>query len=129
MYLALSLGGALGAITRYFLYQLTANWDTVLPYPTLIINLLGCFILGFFFTITLDYLTLSPTIRTGFGTGFVGSFTTFSTFSVENVHLLQQGYIILSLVYMFASLIGGLLFTGIGIYGARRLGQRRVKSL
>lgn len=125
LYFALSVGGALGAITRYFLYQSTTHWGITVPYATLMINLVGCFILGFFFTITLDYLTLSLALRAGFGTGFVGAFTTFSTFSVENVQLLQQGHVPLSLFYMFASLLGGLLFTGLGIYGARWLAGRR----
>lgn len=127
LYLALAIGGALGAITRYFLYQLTAHWETIFPYPTLMINVVGCLVLGFFFTLTLDYFTLHPAIRTGFGTGFIGAFTTFSTFSVENIQLLQQGQVTLSLIYVLASLLGGLLFTGVGVYGARIIG-RRVKG-
>jgi CrcB protein len=128
LYLALSLGGALGALTRYLLYQSMAHWETSFPYPTLLINYLGCLVLGFFFTWTLDYLTLHPAIRTGVGTGFVGAFTTFSTFSVENIRLLEQGQLLLSLLYLLASLLGGVLLAGVGIRGARWLGRRRVRG-
>ncbi|HBI05302.1 MAG TPA: fluoride efflux transporter CrcB [Paenibacillaceae bacterium] len=128
LYLALALGGALGAITRYLLYQSTAYWETTFPYPTLMINLAGCLVLGFFFTLTLDYLILHPALRTGFGTGFVGAFTTFSTFSVENLRLLQQGELTLSLLYVLASLLGGLLCAGIGIHSARWLARRRLRG-
>lgn len=125
LYLALSLGGALGAITRYFLSQSLADWGTSFPYPTLLINYVGCLILGFFFTMTLDYLTISPALRTGFGTGFVGAFTTFSTFSVETVHLVEQGLLVSAFLYILASLLGGLILAGLGIRAARFLGTRR----
>ena len=124
LYLALSIGGALGAMSRYLLSQSMADGGTFFPYPTLFINYLGCLILGFFFTITVEYLTISPALRTGFGTGFVGAFTTFSTFSVETVHLVEQGLLVVAFLYVLASLLGGLILAGVGIRAAQLLGTR-----
>lgn len=126
LYLALSVGGALGAMLRYFIYQVTPDWGTAFPYPTLLINFAGCLVLGFFFTFTLEYLTIPPAIRTGFGTGFIGAFTTFSTFSVETVRFMEKGQFVVALLYVAASLLGGLLLAGIGIRVARIMGVRKV---
>ncbi len=74
------------------------------PWATLSVNVLGCFIMGFLFFLTLDRLTLSPALRTGILAGGLGAYTTFSTFSLETVNLLENGEMLKGALYMCASL-------------------------
>ncbi|MBA2876235.1 fluoride efflux transporter CrcB [Thermaerobacillus caldiproteolyticus] len=114
--IAVGIGGFFGAVLRYCMGQ----WIPVhngFPLPTLIINLLGCLFLGWFFTITLQKIKISPTLRLCIGTGFTGSFTTFSTFSVETVILIKNNQIEMAILYVLLSVVGGiaLAFSGIGL--------------
>ena len=61
------------------------------PYATLCINVLACFLMGFLFVETLERLTISPALRVGILTGFIGGFSTFSTFAMETLLLAEQG--------------------------------------
>lgn len=115
----------MGAICRFLISQHFIVAQSVFPFSTLLINLLGCFILGFFFTFTLDYLTINPAIRTGFGTGFIGAFTTFSTFSVETIQLLQMGFLLQSVLYLLLSLLGCTLLSAFGTYLAHLVGGKK----
>ncbi len=106
------LGGFLGAICRFLL----GNWRFLhnsidFPTGTLIINLVGSFLLGW---IIVNYRDQYPKIFLIFGTGFIGSFTTFSTFSVETLTLLENGKLLLALGYGFISLFAGICFALIG---------------
>jgi CrcB protein len=91
-FIAIAVGGTLGCCSRYgmtMLVQLIYGRD--FPYATLSINVLGSFLMGFLFIETLERLTISPEFRTGILTGFLGGFTTFSTFSMELLLLVEQG--------------------------------------
>lgn len=114
-YLAIAIGGVFGCWARYFMTNLM---QTLLgrdfPYATLSINVLGSFLMGFFFVLTLDRLMISPYVRVGVLTGFIGGFTTFSTFAMETLLLAEQGdsgkavaYIVLSVVLGMAAAVGG----------------------
>ena len=108
MYLQIGLCGALGALCRYAV----SCWVGTHPFPlsTLIVNLIGCFALAFVSNLP----RVPQTIRTAVGTGFVGAFTTFSTFSKENAALLLgQDYIPL-LLNCTVSVCGGLLAAYLG---------------
>jgi len=88
-FLAVALGGAVGASLRFMLYRLfatnTASW---IPYATLLVNVLGSFLLG----LLVGWSGQFPIwLRTGLAVGVLGSFTTFSTFSVETLSLIDQG--------------------------------------
>ncbi|MED0708848.1 fluoride efflux transporter CrcB [Aneurinibacillus aneurinilyticus] len=108
VYLFIGFGGMLGAVLRYGIGAWPGiQTETGFPLPTLLINLAGCFILAFFYTITLKRFTIHPHFRTSFGTGFIGSFTTFSTFGYETLELLQSGQYGLAVTYIAFSLIGG----------------------
>ena len=81
---------------------------------TLFINLIGCFFLGWFLTFVSQKKKIRPELTLLIGTGFVGSFTTFSTFSVETLNLLQQGLMFQGLLYVLTTTILGLGLTYLG---------------
>ena len=88
-YLLVGLGGFLGAIARYALGGWAAEkWGGGFPYRTLLINVSGSFVLGLFLAVTASRLPLDPRWRLFFAVGFLGAYTTFSTFTYETVQLL-----------------------------------------
>lgn len=104
--LIVGAGGALGAITRYFLYTLLKN--NYFPVGTLVINITGSFIIGLLFALSLKQESLSSSVMLFLATGICGGFTTFSAFSFENIELLQNGKILASLLYITSSVVFGL---------------------
>ncbi len=85
------LGGFLGANARYLLGGLISNrWGTAFPFGTFVINVTGSFILGFFLAYAEDRPFLEPSLRLMFAVGFVGAYTTFSTFEFETLRLIQE---------------------------------------
>lgn len=119
-YLVIGLGGLLGANARY----LVAGWATErfgisFPYGTLIINVSGSFLVGFFLVLTTDRFILHPHWRLFFAIGFLGAFTTFSTFSYESIALLQNRAVLLGLVNMMGSVVLGLIAVMMGMAFAR----------
>jgi len=116
-YILVGLAGSLGAILRY-LIGFAFFQDQVFPYATLSINWIGSFLLSKW--IHGDWkIKLSAEIKTAIGTGFIGAFTTFSTFSVETVELFENGLYTLGLLYIFLSLLGGLWMAHIGSIGKK----------
>ncbi len=115
-YLLVAIGGMLGAVSRYGL----AGWisDATqgrFPYGTLAVNVIGSFVIGFFLTLALERFSWSPELRVFFTVGFLGAFTTFSTFSYETVELLREGAYALAAANMGLSLFGCLAATFAGI--------------
>lgn len=106
--------GFFGAITRY-LIGLALNSETF-PLGTLTVNLVGCFLLAIIYEHGAKKLPKHADIVGAFGTGFIGAFTTFSSFSVESVKLLISGNIIVGISYITISLIFGILGEILGIY-------------
>jgi CrcB protein len=90
-----------------------------LPYATLSINVLGSFLMGFMFVETLERLTIVPELRIGLLTGFLGGFTTFSTFTMETLMLAEQGRSLWAGLYFLLSGGLGLLAAFAGSYLAR----------
>ncbi|WP_042349849.1 fluoride efflux transporter FluC [Bacillus massiliigorillae] len=113
VYLYIGMAGALGAILRYIIGVFLFT-DSVFPYATLCINLIGSFLLAWLTTKLFRRISLSKAITTAIGTGFVGSFTTFSTLSVETVQLFKNNDIFLGFLYIFISIVGGLVMSRIG---------------
>ena len=101
------IGGFFGAISRFALGE-WIHTSNGFPLGTLFINLIGCFFLGWFLTFVSQKKKIRPELTLLIGTGFVGSFTTFSTFSVETLNLLQQGLIFQGLLYVLTTIILGL---------------------
>ena len=94
-YLAVAIGGALGACCRFGLGEFILHLcGKSFPFATLLVNILGSFVLGLLYGLFLaEHLTVKPW-KTLIGVGFLGAFTTFSTFSLDTVLLLQQGELV-----------------------------------
>jgi CrcB protein len=121
-YIAIAIGGVLGCWARYAMTNLVqAIYGRDFPYATLSINVLACFLMGFLFVETLERLTISPVFRIGILTGFIGGFSTFSTFAMETLLLAEQGDANKSVLYVVLSIFLGMLATFSGAYIARNL--------
>jgi CrcB protein len=102
-------GGFLGANARYVVGLLVgAAWGMSFPWGTLLINVSGSFALGLFVTFIMKRHAGAPALRAFVATGFLGAFTTFSTFSHEAVQLMLAGSTLPALAYVAGSLILGL---------------------
>jgi len=120
-YLLVGIGGSLGAIARY----LVARWlgvliETRFPLGTFVINISGSFVLGALGTITAQKVVPnSDALRLALGVGFLGAYTTFSTFEFETHALLDDGEWLIAATNMVASLFIGLVAVRAGIVAAR----------
>lgn len=104
--LAIAIGGSIGAICRWSMVLVVQRWfGAGYPWATLIINALGSFMLGFVVVWFLDRAHLSDLFRLMLTVGLLSSFTTFSTFSVETVRLMEQGSIAATLLHVVGSLV------------------------
>jgi CrcB protein len=118
--LAISLGAIAGALSRYWLGLGAAYvWGTAFPYGTLLINLTGCFGMGWFTTLALERLTISPEIRLLVTTGFLGAYTTFSSYELESFTLLGKTSGLVGLGYWIGSPILGMASFYLGVASAR----------
>jgi fluoride exporter len=114
--------GILGCWSRYGITNLVqAIYGRDFPYATLSINVGGSFLMGFVFIETLERLTVSPALRTGILTGFIGGYTTFSTFEMEVLLFVEQGAPFKALFYALLSVILGFTAAFGGAYIARSL--------
>lgn len=111
-FLLVALGGALGSALRYLTALLLARHYTgSIPLATLVVNLVGCFLIGLFIGLCSDMAHL----RLLFITGFCGGFTTFSTFTAESYSMFREGAYGLALLYIAGSVLIGLLALWLGI--------------
>jgi fluoride exporter len=121
-YTLIACFGILGCWARYGMTNLVQMiYGRDFPYATLSINVGGSFLMGFLFVETLERLTVSPALRTGILTGFIGGYTTFSTFEMEALLLVEQGAPAKALLYVLLSVILGFLAAFGGAYIARNL--------
>ncbi len=111
-------GGVLRYLTGIALQRMT---QSVYPYGTLVANILGCFLIGIFFGLAEKGNFLSPEWRIFLTTGLCGGFTTFSTFSLDALNLMNDRGIYTALTYIGISLFIGILFTFIGIHITRMI--------
>lgn len=119
--LAVAFASALGGLARYALGGWLARVGSSFPWETLAINVSGSFALGFLFTVLVE-ITPSPAwIRAALLVGFLGSYTTFSTFSLESFRLIEDGAHAQALANLLGSLVAGLAAVYAGIVLARAL--------
>jgi CrcB protein len=121
MILGVMLGGALGALCRYGVNvgMQVALGKLAFPWATFLINVIGSFVLAFLFFS--HYWGLPNSWRIAIGTGFLGAFTTFSTFELETLQMLESGKIILAAAYVLSSVLLGLLAALLGLFLALRI--------
>lgn len=111
-----ALGGALGSVTRYLVGGWIADRLGVsFPYGTLVINLTASFIIGFFVAFAQERAGLSPYWRLFIAVGFVGGYSTFSTFEYESIRLLQDGEMLFGAIYLVGSVAAGAIAAITGI--------------
>jgi CrcB protein len=120
--LAIALGGALGALARYLVSSgIHAVLGRGFPYGTLVVNVLGSLLMGFLLVQFTERLGMPPQARALWLVGFLGGFTTFSTFSVETLGLLEEGELLRAGANVALNLVLCLLAAWAGLLLGRQL--------
>ena len=120
--LLIGMGGFLGAVARYYVSQGSVSLlGSKFPYGTMIVNVVGSFALGVLFVLSFEKFMISENMRLLIAVGFLGAFTTFSTFSVEALTLLRTGALTSAFMYIMGNFALGLLAAFIGLLVARGL--------
>jgi fluoride exporter len=120
VFLAVALGGAVGASSRYGLDRLIERRSfSVFPWSTFTINISGCFLIGFVIAALVDRHEAPAWVRAGLVIGVIGGYTTFSTFAQESLDLLRADDVALALLYSLGSLACGVL----AVLGGTMLGR------
>lgn len=114
-YFLIAAGGALGSVARYWVgAAIGSRMGTRFPYGTFVINLTACIIIGFSLTYLGRRLELSPAWRYFIPVGFIGAYSTFSTYEWETLSTLRAGAFALAALYALGSLVLGLVATWLG---------------
>ena len=120
--LAIASGGALGALLRYWTSTAVhARLGQAFPYGTLTVNLLGSLLIGFLYIWLIERMTTGPALRAFLIIGLLGAFTTFSTFSIETLNLLESGQPGRALGNVLLSVTLCIAAAGLGVFAARQL--------
>jgi CrcB protein len=121
-YLLIAVGGALGSIARYWVGSTVASrLGTKFPYGTFVINLTACVLIGFSLTFLAKRTALNPAWRFLVPIGFIGAYSTFSTYEWETLSILRGGAFMEASLYAFGSLFLGLVATWLGVLIAEAL--------
>jgi CrcB protein len=114
--LLVGLGGGIGSVLRY-LTSATINkfYGSTFPLATFVVNVVGCFIFGLLFAYFSKHAEQSEQLRFFLITGFCGGYTTFSTFSAENFHLIESGNYFIPAINITVSVLFGILAVFIGM--------------
>ncbi|MDD4885729.1 MAG: fluoride efflux transporter CrcB [Thiomonas sp.] len=122
-YVFIALFAIIGAFARYGQSIVVQGMlGRSFPFATLSINVLGSFLMGFLFFETLERINLSPELRTGILTGGLGAYTTFSTFSLESLNLIENGEMVKAGLYIGASVVLSVAAAMFGAYLSRNMG-------
>ncbi len=117
-----AIAGALGALARYGLGGFIANRNPgAFPVETLVVNVSGSLVLGFVFVLMTERFLPHPALRTSLTVGFLGAYTTFSTFSLETFRLVEDGAIGLAALNVLASVVAGIIAVYLGVVVGRAI--------
>ena len=117
---AIAVGGALGALSRFWAVNLVSIWfEDDFPYGILIVNIVGSFLIGIVFVFLVERTLVPGVWRSAVMVGFLGAFTTFSAFSLQTLGLLEAGRLIAASMYIASSVIMCILAAALGIFIAR----------
>ena len=119
-WLVIAIGGALGALARNGVYERLADPEGSFPLATILVNLSGAFALGIVIEAGMRRPGLDLVVF-GVGVGFLGAFTTFSTFGLETVRLLERGAVAAAVVTTLLNVCGAVLAAAAGVLVVRRL--------
>lgn len=120
--LFIAAGGAIGAVLRYLGSTAVYAWlGRGFPYGTLVVNVLGSLIMGILAILLIERLSTGPEFRALLLVGLLGSFTTFSTFSIETVYLIEQGALIRAGINILLSVLLCLAAAWLGIILGRQI--------
>lgn len=120
-WLLVACGGAIGASLRYGAGLLLSKPTHLFPWSTWSINLVGCFLAGIFYALSLRYPSLQNETRLFIMVGIFGGFTTFSSFGLETFQLLRQDQLGIALCYVLTSLLCSVIVLAIGFYLTQHL--------
>jgi len=122
IYLAVAVGGSLGAVSRYWVSSTTYQWlGQSFPFGTLAVNVLGSLVMGFLSVLLVHRFQVSEELRIGLLAGFLGSFTTFSTFAMDSLHLAGNQALIKALLYILLSVLFCIIGAWAGLVTAKQM--------
>ncbi|MGC8552299.1 MAG: fluoride efflux transporter CrcB [Phycisphaerae bacterium] len=121
MWLAIGSFGFVGALARYGIGRLFGRYSALFPFGTFFINITGSFFLGWFMTWAQPRLNIPDPIRLGIAVGFVGAYTTFSTYMFESDRMLGAGEALRGMVYVLGSVMLGILAVRLGVILGHRM--------
>jgi CrcB protein len=118
----IGVAGFAGAVSRYSVEGWVSQRSRgAFPWGTFVVNVSGCFVLGFLFTLLTDRFLPHPTVRSAVTIGFLGAYTTFSTFAFETMRLAEDGARLLAATNVVASVVAGLAAVYAGVWLGRTL--------
>lgn len=124
VYLYVAIGGACGASLRFFISQLLLNWlGKGFPFATLAVNISGSLLMGFLYGLIEEGIIEITVFRTLVGVGFLGALTTFSTFSLDTLLLLQQGDVFKAMLNVLLNVCLCVGAAALGIYLVSFIGK------
>lgn len=119
-FLLISIGAILGANLRYWVGDWVAQkFGTAFPYGTLLINVSGSLVIGFLLTLIAERLVLDPRWRLFLVVGFLGAYTTFSTYMFDSFSLIEKGQLMPGLINLLGSATLGIMAVGMGVFLGR----------
>jgi Integral membrane protein possibly involved in chromosome condensation len=124
-YILIGLFGIGGAICRYCIGLI---FHETFPWGTLIVNIVGCLLLPFLFVFIKETGIFSREIVTALGTGFIGAFTTFSSFTIDIIKLYDSGKSVMAILYLVTSLAGGMIAATISFSISNYLADKWLKK-
>jgi CrcB protein len=117
-----AIGGALGSVSRYLInISPLQNIFEKFPFPTLFVNVVGSFLIGFLLVLFTDKYTVNENLRFAVLVGFLGAFTTFSTFELELWELVNENRYVIAFTYLFLSVLIGFIGVILGMSFARKI--------